>query len=104
MGTQTLSDYQPPVGHTLGDILKDLEKRKKGDARTKLLDENSATHVIRNALGGCSGGPELQYARLYESLQLPPGTARHFRDDITVIVSFLNYAFITSIFLLGDPF
>ncbi|KAI1731642.1 protein phosphatase 2C domain-containing protein [Ditylenchus destructor] len=94
LGTQTLSDYQPPVGHTLGDVLKDLENRKKGEARTKLLDENSATHVIRNALGGCSGGPELQYARLYESLQLPPGTARHFRDDITVIVIHFNEHFL----------
>ena len=30
------------------------------------MDENSATHVIRNALGGCSGGTDLQYARLKE--------------------------------------
>uniref|UniRef100_A0A915E5I2 PPM-type phosphatase domain-containing protein n=1 Tax=Ditylenchus dipsaci TaxID=166011 RepID=A0A915E5I2_9BILA len=87
-GTQTLSDYEPS-GNTLAEVLKDLERRKKGETK-KPLDENSATHVIRNALGGCSGGTELQYARLQESLELPPGTARHFRDDITVIVIHFN--------------
>jgi len=40
-----------------------LEKRQSADNK-KPLDENCATHLIRNALGGVSGDVELQYARL----------------------------------------
>jgi len=59
-----------------------LEHRESGDLK-KPLDDNCATHLIRNALGGVSGGLELQYARLEETLMLPPGMARNYRDDIT---------------------
>lgn len=31
---------------------------RKQDHFKKPLDENSATHLIRNALGGCAGGTE----------------------------------------------
>jgi pyruvate dehydrogenase phosphatase len=62
-----------------------LEHRDSGDSK-KPLDENCATHLIRNALGGVSGGMELQYARLEETLMLPPGMARQYRDDITVLL------------------
>ncbi|KAL3110223.1 hypothetical protein niasHT_015826 [Heterodera trifolii] len=85
LGTQTLSDFRPDSQQSLGEILGSLETRKQGYAR-KPLDENSATHLIRSALGGCSGGTELQYARLEESLMLPPGMARNYRDDITIMV------------------
>jgi pyruvate dehydrogenase phosphatase len=95
LGAQTLSLYQPQTEQTLGEVARDLEQRKLGESK-KPLDENSATHVIRNALGGCSGGTDLtlQYARLQESLQLPPGMARHYRDDITVIVVHFNEHFL----------
>uniref|UniRef100_A0AC34GWY1 Uncharacterized protein n=1 Tax=Panagrolaimus sp. ES5 TaxID=591445 RepID=A0AC34GWY1_9BILA len=76
-------------------VCKDLERRKQGESK-KPLDENSATHVIRNALGGVSGGIELQYERLKESLQLPPGMARHYRDDITVVVIHFNESYLSS--------
>ncbi|CAD5206653.1 unnamed protein product [Bursaphelenchus okinawaensis] len=85
LGTQTLSHYQPSPEKTLGEIVEDIEIRKEGSIK-KPLDDNSATHIIRNALGGCSGGTDQQYSRLQESLQLPPGMARNYRDDITVIV------------------
>lgn len=62
----------------------------------KPLDDNSATHVIRNALGGSTGGSEKQYERLQEMLQLPPGVARNYRDDITVIVVTFNENFLAS--------
>jgi pyruvate dehydrogenase phosphatase len=78
LGTQTLSLYVPEQNASLLDVCKDLERRKQGESK-KPLDENSATHVIRNALGGVSGGQDLQYERLKESLQLPPGMARHYR-------------------------
>lgn len=113
LGTQTLSLYQPQIGLSLKEVnlfcLKffllpmnfffqvcdELEKRKQGESK-KPIDDNSATHVIRNALGGVSGGTELQYKRLKESLQLPPGMARHYRDDITVIVIHFNENYLSS--------
>lgn len=73
----------------------DLERRKIGESK-KPLDDNSATHVIRNALGGSSGGTEKQYERLNEILQLPPGVARSYRDDITVIVISFNEEYLAS--------
>lgn len=59
-------------------ILGNLEKRRLIRAN-KPLDDNSATHLIRSALGGCSGGAELQYARLEETLMVPVGMARQYR-------------------------
>uniref|UniRef100_A0AC34R3X1 PPM-type phosphatase domain-containing protein n=1 Tax=Panagrolaimus sp. JU765 TaxID=591449 RepID=A0AC34R3X1_9BILA len=95
LGTQTLSLYQPQPGSSLKEVCTELERRKQGESK-KPLDDNSATHVIRNALGGVSGGTELQYERLKESLQLPPGMARHYRDDITVIVIHFNENYLSS--------
>jgi hypothetical protein len=39
-------------------------ERRQSNSNKKPLDENCATHLIRNALGGVSGDVELQYARL----------------------------------------
>lgn len=72
-----------------------MQRRKIGESK-KPLDDNSATHIIRNALGGSSGGAEKQYERLSELLQLPPGVARSYRDDITVIVIMFNEDFLAS--------
>ena len=69
--------------------MRELEVRRLGGLK-KPLDNNSATHVIRNAIGGCSSDLELQYARLKESLQLPVGASRNYRDDITLIVVHFN--------------
>uniref|UniRef100_A0A7E4V1R0 PPM-type phosphatase domain-containing protein n=1 Tax=Panagrellus redivivus TaxID=6233 RepID=A0A7E4V1R0_PANRE len=93
LGTQTLSQYVPAPEANLNEVVLDLERRKQGESK-KPLDENSATHVIRNALGGVSGGTDHQYERLKESLQLPPGMARHYRDDLTVIVVHFNPEYI----------
>ncbi|KAF7639151.1 PPM-type phosphatase domain-containing protein [Meloidogyne graminicola] len=88
-GHSTLNIFRPEHRQSLGDILNNLERRQTSDNK-KPLDENCATHLIRNALGGVSGDVELQYARLEEMLMLPPGMARHYRDDITVIVIQFN--------------
>ncbi|CAD5209657.1 unnamed protein product [Bursaphelenchus xylophilus] len=93
LGTQTLSNYQPSPEKTLGEIVEEIDRRRKGTVK-KPLDDNSATHIIRNALGGCSGGTDQQYSRLQDSLQLPPGMARNYRDDITVIVVHFNDAYL----------
>lgn len=53
--------------------------------------------MIRNALGGCSGSEKVRNERLQEMLKLSPGTARDFRDDITVIIIHFNESFIKNI-------
>lgn len=108
VGTQTLNEFHPESKQSLGEvsqkwtklnnfpnlkILGNLDHRQLGDTK-KPLDDNCATHLIRNALGGVSGGLELQYARLEETLMLPPGMARNYRDDITVIVVHFNQQFL----------
>lgn len=74
----------------------ELRQRFAGESK-KPLDENSATHVLRHALGGCSGGTETQYRRLTDMLQLPAGMARNYRDDITIIVIHFNQSYIESL-------
>ncbi|MEQ2189720.1 hypothetical protein GOODEAATRI_028204, partial [Goodea atripinnis] len=54
------------------------------------LDTNTATHLIRHALGSGEYG-ELSQERLASMLALPEDLARMYRDDITVTVVYLNY-------------
>lgn len=68
---------------------EELKQRAVGESK-KPLDSNSATHVLRHALGGCSGGLEHRYKRLSSLLHLPTGIARNYRDDITIIVIHFN--------------
>ncbi|VDN37694.1 unnamed protein product [Gongylonema pulchrum] len=84
LGTQTLNTYVPIAGTTLAQVHEELKLRQEGTSK-KPLDENSATHLLRHALGG-SGSIATQYLRLIELLQLPPHVARRYRDDITIIV------------------
>ncbi|VDN01873.1 unnamed protein product [Thelazia callipaeda] len=84
LGMQTLIPYKPFTGTRLSQIHEDLKQRLDGTSK-KPLDENSATHLLRHALGG-AGEVSTQYLRLIEMLQLPPGVARKYRDDITIIV------------------
>ncbi|KAK0425029.1 hypothetical protein QR680_008993 [Steinernema hermaphroditum] len=95
LGTQTLTPYVPKIGSNLKQVSKELKERRAGESK-KPLDDNSATHIIRHALGGVTGGTELQYERLRDSLQLPPGMARSHRDDITVIVIHFNDEYLSN--------
>lgn len=54
----------------------------------KPLDRNSATHLIRNALGGTDYGVE--HSKLSHILSLPKDVVRLYRDDITVTVLYFN--------------
>ncbi|KAE9420523.1 hypothetical protein Angca_003007, partial [Angiostrongylus cantonensis] len=91
LGTMTLQPYQPKEGTTLKQVLIELHQRKIGEqSRKKPIDENCATHIIRNALGGVTGGQSKQYERLIDILQIAPGRARNYRDDISVIVIHFN--------------
>uniref|UniRef100_A0A0N4WF69 PPM-type phosphatase domain-containing protein n=1 Tax=Haemonchus placei TaxID=6290 RepID=A0A0N4WF69_HAEPC len=72
-------------------VLLDIQERKLGEkSHKKPIDENCATHIIRHALGGVSGGESKQYERLIDILQVPPGRARNYRDDISIIVIHFN--------------
>ncbi|CAJ0954872.1 unnamed protein product, partial [Mesorhabditis belari] len=85
LGAMTLQPYKPRSGTNLGQVMSDLRERRRGDHK-KPIDDNCATHLIRHALGGVLGGTKEQYQRLNDILQVPPGMARSYRDDISVIV------------------
>ncbi|VDK53854.1 unnamed protein product [Cylicostephanus goldi] len=70
LGTMTLQPYQPKNGITLKQVMMDiLERRIGAKSHKKPIDENCATHIIRHALGGVSGGESKQYERLIDILQ-----------------------------------
>ncbi|CAB3407898.1 unnamed protein product [Caenorhabditis bovis] len=95
LGTITQQPYIPKAGTTLKEVRRQLKEREIGASKTKKpIDENCATHIIRHALGGVSGGATRQYERLIDILQVPPGRARNYRDDITVIVIHFNETFL----------
>lgn len=71
LGTITQQPYIPKSGTTLKQVREQLKERVKGEQRTKKpIDENCATHIIRHALGGVSGGATKQYERLIDILQV----------------------------------
>lgn len=68
-------------------------KQRLHETSNKPLDENSATHLLRHALGG-SGEMSTQYSRLFQMLQLPREVTRKYRDDITIIVIYFNQKYL----------
>ncbi|XP_053948383.1 pyruvate dehydrogenase [acetyl-transferring]-phosphatase 1, mitochondrial isoform X1 [Anastrepha ludens] len=82
---------------TLLEVSKLLAERKAGRAR-KPLDQNSATHLIRNALGGTDYG--IEHSKIAYYLTLPQDVVRLYRDDITITVIYFNTEYITR--LNGD--
>lgn len=73
-------------------ILKQVLKKRRAAMKLKPQDLNSATHLIRSALGGTTYGVE--HSRLVQMLTLPPDMVRMFRDDITVTVIFFDQEFL----------
>ena len=70
----------------LGELNKVLQKRKASLAM-KSIDDNVATHLIRNTLG-----PE--HKKISDMLTMPPEVVRYYRDDITVTVIFFDSGYI----------
>ncbi len=64
-------------------------------APTPPADSNSATHVIRHALGGMR--PSTQYDRLLTHLRMPAKQARDYRDDMTIQVIYFNEDYIGAV-------
>ncbi|KAL2091340.1 hypothetical protein ACEWY4_013603 [Coilia grayii] len=83
--------WQKPVtavSFTLGQMHRLLQERKSR-ALSALEDENSATHLIRHALGS-DGFGSVEPRRLAKMLSLPKDLARMYRDDITIVVIHFN--------------
>lgn len=71
---------------TFGEIANILHERQRGRAHQS-TDDNGATHLIRHALG-------CEHRKVSEMLTFPPAIARHFRDDMTVIVVYFDTNFL----------
>lgn len=54
----------------------------------KPSDQNSATHLIRHALGGTDYG--IEHSKIAYYLSLPQDVVRLYRDDITITVIYFN--------------
>lgn len=76
-------------GHnmTLGEIAYQLAQRR-ANQRNRPLDQNSATHLIRVALGGTEYG--IEHSKISHLLSLPKDVARLYRDDITITVIYFD--------------
>ncbi|CEF68698.1 GM14286p [Strongyloides ratti] len=92
-GIETLTPYSPSANSTLGDVICDLQERRTGTHKNP-IDKNSATHIIRHALGGVTKSLDEQYANLKTQLTHPQGVARSYRDDMTVIVVHFNESYL----------
>ncbi|KAJ8417774.1 hypothetical protein AAFF_G00226170 [Aldrovandia affinis] len=66
-----------------------LQEAAHAHAHTPAFDSNSATHLIRHAIGTNDYG-EVDPERLAAMLSLPEEVARMYRDDITVTVIYFN--------------
>ncbi|XP_075158467.1 pyruvate dehydrogenase [acetyl-transferring]-phosphatase 1-like protein, mitochondrial [Haematobia irritans] len=81
-----------PVKLPSGDVtlqsISDMLAERKAGRKRKPLDQNSATHLIRHALGGTDYGVE--HSKISYYLSLPQDSVRYYRDDITITVIYFN--------------
>ncbi|XP_017142089.1 pyruvate dehydrogenase [acetyl-transferring]-phosphatase 1, mitochondrial [Drosophila miranda] len=83
-----LEPMRLPEGNpTLQQISDQLAERKAGLTR-KPIDQNAATHLIRNALGATDYG--IEHSKISYYLSLPKDVVRLYRDDITITVIYFN--------------
>jgi len=73
---------------TLGEIAQILHERQRGLAHES-TDNNGATHLIRHALG-------FEHRKVSEMLTFPPAVARHYRDDMTVIIVYFDVDYLNT--------
>ncbi|GCC35118.1 pyruvate dehydrogenase [acetyl-transferring]-phosphatase 1, mitochondrial [Chiloscyllium punctatum] len=76
--------YKVTVGQMHSLLLE-----RKARMSSAFKDQNTATHLIRHALGSNEFG-NIEHSRLSKMLSLPEGMARTYRDDLTVVVVQLN--------------
>lgn len=85
-GQQTLGIFKPSEGMSLGSLHEQLSKRKQNLSK-RSVDKNSATHLLRHALG-------LEHGQLSAQLTLPEKLVRYYRDDITITIIFFDQGYI----------
>ncbi|XP_072751142.1 pyruvate dehydrogenase [acetyl-transferring]-phosphatase 1, mitochondrial isoform X1 [Anoplolepis gracilipes] len=91
-GKVTLSPLRlPRKNMKLSDINEMLLQRKEG-LKKKPLDNNAATHLLRNALGGTEYG--IDHIKLSQLLTMPSEVVRISRDDITITVVYMDSEFL----------
>uniref|UniRef100_A0A669DEZ9 Si:ch211-15p9.2 n=1 Tax=Oreochromis niloticus TaxID=8128 RepID=A0A669DEZ9_ORENI len=82
-----ISGYQPPPLSAGGTYPPPAGE--EGRVLSVLEDQNTATHLIRHALGD-DGYGAVAPNRLAKMLSLPVDLARRYRDDITITIIHLN--------------
>ncbi|XP_015813824.3 pyruvate dehydrogenase [acetyl-transferring]-phosphatase 1, mitochondrial [Nothobranchius furzeri] len=87
-GLQHQRPIIPRVDMTLGSLQRLLLERQRR-VQAVLEDQNTATHLLRHALGD-DGYGAVAPNRLAKMLSLPSDLARRYRDDITITVIHLN--------------
>ncbi|XP_042280823.1 pyruvate dehydrogenase phosphatase catalytic subunit 1 isoform X2 [Thunnus albacares] len=80
----TVGGYRVTLGQMQG-----LLQERKARASSAFEDQNSATHLMRHAVGNNEFGT-VDHERLSKMLSLPEELARMYRDDITIIVAPFN--------------
>lgn len=91
-GKVTLTQLKlPRTDMKLAEINAMLLQRKEG-LKKKPMDENAATHLLRNALGGTEYG--IDHAKVSQFLTLPSEVVRIFRDDISITVGYTDTEFL----------
>ncbi|KAK7114635.1 hypothetical protein V1264_000664 [Littorina saxatilis] len=85
-GQQVLVNYKPNEGATLKEVNEVLSNRRVS-LKNRALDSNTATHLLRSALGPDHGQVSAQ-------LTLPQPIVRFYRDDITITVIFFDSEYI----------
>lgn len=85
------------IDHTKMNLkqMNELLKRRKASLANRTVDDNVATHLIRNALGPDHG-------HVSALISLPGGIARLYRDDITVIVVYFDSDYVVNAFTLQN--
>lgn len=69
--------------------MQGLLEERKARASSSFEDQNSATHLMRHAVGNNEFGT-IDHERLSKMLSLPEELARMYRDDITIIIAQFN--------------
>lgn len=83
-GKVVLNPFKLPKPKMKLKDINNLLLQRKECFNIKPTDQNAATHLLRNALGGTDFGCE--HNTLSKYLTLPQEVVRMFRDDITITV------------------
>lgn len=97
LATDGLWEQFAHVGQITKCVVKHKSKLQRNEEESEIFDRNSATYLLRNALGQTHLKSydshvlteeivRQQHERLVSFLTLPQAVVRNFRDDITVIV------------------